>query len=344
MVDYYMSEWEARRRWPPLTVIDSTGPGYDWRRQPFSAVWRQPFYCLRALIQVAGAGVSGRAAGLHVHMADRGSVFRKGLFIYLGRMLRLPVVIHMHAATFEEFYGKLSSFLQRCVRNILVQGDRFVVLGNSQRQYFINTVKLEPGCITIMHNAVPAPSALASLPNNPHCQLLFVGTLIERKGLGDLLHALAQPHVRALPWHLRIVGEGDQSPWASLVDVHGLNDRVDFVGWLPSASVHQLLEESDVLVLPSLNEGLPIVILEAMSHGRPVIATPVGSVCDAVENEVTGLIIPHSCPTALSHALERLITNKDLRSELGLAGREVIQRKFTIVRLNDQLEQLFSQL
>jgi glycosyltransferase involved in cell wall biosynthesis len=65
-----------------------------------------------------------------------------------------------------------------------------------------------------------------------------------------------------------------------------------------SAGVHQLLEKSDVLVLPALNEGLPMVLLEAMAHARPVIATSVGSVCDAVEDEVTGLLVPPSSPDA----------------------------------------------
>jgi hypothetical protein len=97
MVDYYMTEWEAQGRAPQLMLIDSTGPSYDWRRQPLSAIWRQPIYCFRALAQVAGAGLLGRVAGLHIHMAERGSVFRKAAFIYIGRLLKRPVVIHMHA-------------------------------------------------------------------------------------------------------------------------------------------------------------------------------------------------------------------------------------------------------
>ena len=79
MVDYYMTEWEAQGRAPQLMLIDSTGPSYDWRRQPLSAIWRQPIYCFRALAQVVGAGLLGRVAGLHIHMAERGSVFRKAI-------------------------------------------------------------------------------------------------------------------------------------------------------------------------------------------------------------------------------------------------------------------------
>ena len=136
MVDYYMAEWEAQGRAPQLMLIDSTGPSYDWRRQPLSAIWRQPIYYFRALAQVAGAGSLGRIVGLHIHMAERGSVLRKALFIYLGRLLKRPVIIHMHAATFPEFYAGLSPIVQSWVRHVLRQADRFIVLGHAHRQYF----------------------------------------------------------------------------------------------------------------------------------------------------------------------------------------------------------------
>ena len=344
MVDYYMTEWEAQGRVPQLTLIDSTGPSYDWRHQPLSAIWRQPIYCFRALAQVAGAGLLGRVAGLHVHMADRGSVFRKALFIYLGRLLRRPVLIHMHAATFAEFYAALSPVAQSWVRHVLRQADQFIVLGHAHRQYFSETVGLDADQVVIVHNAVPAPSTVSPPPGDRQCQLLFVGTLIERKGLADLLEALARPRVRALPWHLRIVGEGDQNRWSNLVATHGLRDRVDLVGWVSSAGVHQLLERSDVLVLPSLNEGLPMVILEAMAHARPVIATSVGSVCDVVEDRVTGLLVPPSSPDALANALEQMIVEKGLRLKLGVAGHQLFAERFTIARLNGQLEELFGRI
>jgi glycosyltransferase involved in cell wall biosynthesis len=344
MVDYYMTEWEAQDRWPKLLLIDSTGPSYDWRRQPLLAIWRQPIYCFLALARVAVAGLLGRVAALHIHMADRGSVLRKALFVYLGRIIKRPVVIHMHAATFEEFYAGLAPALRSRVKHVFRQADRLIVLGHAHRRYFVETIKLDADRVVIAHNAVPLPPTLSSRMTDQLCQLLFVGTLIERKGLKDLLQALAQPSVRVLPWHLRIVGEGDQSRWVSLVEAHDLCGRVDFVGWVSSAGVHQLLENCDVLVLPSLNEALPMIILEAMAHARPVVATPVGSVCDAAEDEVTGLLVPPSNPDALAQALKRIIVDRDLRLELGAAARRAIDERFTISRLNSQLEELFGQV
>jgi glycosyltransferase involved in cell wall biosynthesis len=344
MVDYYMTEWEAQDRRPRLMLIDSTGPSYDWRRQRLAAIWRQPLFCILALVRVLGAALLGRVAALHIHMADRGSVVRKALFVYLGVMLKRPIVIHMHAAAFADFYAGLPILAQRWIKHMLSKAARFTVLGYAHRRYFVDTIKLDASQVVIVHNAVPAPSAASPPSERQFCQLLFVGTLIERKGLGNLLQALAQPRVQALSWHLRIVGEGDQAVWRHLVECYGLCNRVEFVGWIPSESVHRLLKESDALVLPSLNEGLPVVILEAMAHARPVIATPVGSISDAVEDGVTGLLVPPSNPDALAQTLERIIADKELRSKLGTAARQIFDARFTISRLSSQLGEIFDEV
>lgn len=344
MVDYYMTEWEAQDRQPPLRLIDSTGPSYDWRRQRFASIWRQPLFFLFAFGRLTGAGLLGRIATLHIHMADRGSVVRKALFVYLGAMLRRPVVIHMHAATFPEFYTSLPRVGRKWVSQMLRTADRFIVLGSVQRQYFLDTVGLDADRVVIAHNAVPPSTSASPASERQVCQVLFVGTLIARKGLSDLLEALANPRVRALAWHLQIVGEGDQGPWRDAAERHGLADRVDFAGWVSSEGVHSLLDECDFLVLPSLNEGLPMVIIEAMAHARPVIATSVGSVCDAVQDGVTGFVVPPSTPEALAAALERMILDSELRLKFGAAAQEIFDERFTVSRLNRQLEKIFGQL
>jgi glycosyltransferase involved in cell wall biosynthesis len=96
--------------------------------------------------------------------------------------------------------------------------------------------------------------------------LLFGGSLIERKGIDDLFNSLARPN--NLSWSLNVAGNGDQAPWRRLASQRGIGARVSFLGWLSPAIVRHLLTESDVLVPPAHNEGLPMAILEAMAHGR----------------------------------------------------------------------------
>ncbi len=104
------------------------------------------------------------------------------------------------------------------------------------------------------------------------------------------------------------------------------------------------LRDCDLLVLPSHIEALPMVVLEAMSHQRAVLATSVGSVADAVEDGVTGLLVPPREVPALTGALERLIRDPALRREFGAAGRRRYERDFTISVMNAALADLFAEV
>jgi glycosyltransferase involved in cell wall biosynthesis len=133
-----------------------------------------------------------------------------------------------------------------------------------------------------VYNGVPDPDVQRPVPRQTTCELLFAGVLNERKGLRDLLTALASERLRHAPWHLSIAGNGDETPFRNQSDMSGIADKVTFLGWLPSPEMRDLFAASDVLVLPSRNEGLPMVIVEAMASGLAVISTPVGSIGDAI--------------------------------------------------------------
>ena len=117
MVDYFMSEWEQQKRLPSLTLIDSYGT---------RGKWHIPAYFLGAFCRVLLDGGLGRIAVLHLHTAERGSVVRKGMFILLARMLRIPTVVHMHGAEFADFYQALPSVLRRLVSAVFRLADRCI--------------------------------------------------------------------------------------------------------------------------------------------------------------------------------------------------------------------------
>ena len=101
MVDNFMTEWEQRERRPPLVLVDSygnKGKGY------------MPAYFVSAFWCVLINGLCGRIGLLHLHMAECGSVLRKGLLLWLARLLRVPAVVHVHAAEFVDFYAALPRF------------------------------------------------------------------------------------------------------------------------------------------------------------------------------------------------------------------------------------------
>ena len=106
----------------------------------------------------------------------------------------------------------------------------------------------------------------------------------------------------------------------------GVRERVEF-GFRDD--VPDLLETLDVVALPSWTEGLPIVLLEAMAHGRPVVATPVGGTPELVTDGETGLLVPPRDPEALAAALRRVLDDPDLARRLGTAARARVAERFT---------------
>jgi glycosyltransferase involved in cell wall biosynthesis len=111
----------------------------------------------------------------------------------------------------------------------------------------------------------------------------------------------------------------------------GVSDRVTFLG--RRDDVGQLLDMSHALVLPSVLEGLPIVVLEAMAHARAVIATAVGGTPEVVEDGETGLLVGWEDEAALAAALERLRDDRGLAMRLGREGRTRVEREFTLERM-----------
>lgn len=339
MVDYTMDEWDRTKRWPPMVCHDTTGP---------FVVWREPFYFAGAIAALSAAALRGRIALLHLHMAERGSVLRKAVLIQFGRLIRRPVVVHVHAAEFVEFYESLPVRVQRLITAQLRKADRVLVLGTAWRDYYIGRVRLDPARVIVQHNAVPSPGGgpHPSPRGEPHptpggdCRLLFAAALIPRKGLGELIPALGQ--VRHLRWQLQVAGNGDSALWHRLAETHGIAHRVRFLGWRDSAEMDRLLHDCDVLVLPSHNEGLPMVILEAMAHARPVIATRVGSVADAVDDGGTGLLVPAGNVDALAGALARMIEDPELRARLAAAAGARHAERFAMESANSRLESIFA--
>ncbi len=154
---------------------------------------------------------------------------------------------------------------------------------------------------------IPAQVGLPAEP--PH--VLFVGRLSEEKGIDELLEATeGLPRV--------VVGDGP------------LHDRVpDAIGFVPPRELGAYYERAAVVVCPSRREGYGVVAREAMAHGRPVVATAVGGLADAVEEGVTGLLVAPRDPGALRAALERLLADEELRARLGRAAREAAERRYS---------------
>lgn len=171
--------------------------------------------------------------------------------------------------------------------------------------------------------------------------LLIVARMVadERyKGHDQLLAALPKVHAACPGARLVVVGDGDDRlRLARAVATQGLAAYVQFAGFVSEATLRELYDRSAALVLPSPNEGFGLVYLEAMRAGKPCLALRGSAAAEIVEDEVTGLLIDYGNEDQLVSALMRLVSDAEMRSRLGEAGRERWATKFTFDVFRDGL-------
>jgi len=163
--------------------------------------------------------------------------------------------------------------------------------------------------VRVVPSGVRVPDVVGLPEDPPH--VLFVGRLSEEKGVLELLEATEE--IQRV-----IVGDGP------------LRDRVpDAVGFVPPRELGPYYERAAIVVCPSRREGYGVVAREAMAYGRPVVATSVGGLVDAVDEGVTGLLVPPRDVPALRAALELLLGDHELRARLGASGRRTARERFS---------------
>lgn len=329
MVDYIHRTWNVPGA--PMVVVDSYGPGPKYL---------MPFYFLACVLRILAAAAAGKIGLLHIHMSERLSVLRKGTLVHLGKAFGIPVVLHLHGADFADYCRSLPEPRLQKVRSMVGKADAVVTLGKFWHDFVRDELHVDPQRITILHNAVPGPEAVAERTNTP-CRFLFLGVVCERKGVPTLLSALAEPRMAQLDWTMDIAGNGEVDFYKSEAVRLGIEHRVRFLGWIDEHGAKRLLEQSDVLVLPSRNEGLPMAILEAMAYGLPIVSTPVGSIADAVINGENGFLTPVGDGKSLAAALSSLARDAPLRRRMGACARQRYLDMFNITAFNVRLAEIF---
>jgi glycosyltransferase involved in cell wall biosynthesis len=168
-----------------------------------------------------------------------------------------------------------------------------------------------------------------------------IATLIEQKGLRDLLTVARDIRDKIHNVRFVIVGEGHLRPeLESMRRELGLEDTVVFTGWVMNAA-QVALPAFDVFFQPSLWEAMSIVILEAMAAGKPIVATRVGENAHVLEDEVDGLLVEPKDVKGMAAALGRLIDDAELRCRLGKASARKVTQQFTVERMTRSYEEIY---
>jgi glycosyltransferase involved in cell wall biosynthesis len=178
--------------------------------------------------------------------------------------------------------------------------------------------------------------------------VVYVGRLVEKKGLADLIDACALLAGRGKTLECGIVGAGEmETELRERIARLGVGSTVRLLGPRPQAEVIRLIREASAVAAPCVigedgnRDGLPTVILEAMALGTPCVSTDVTGIPEVVRHGETGLIVPQHDPAALADALERFASDAALRVSLAVRARERIEDEFDIRRNAAKIRALF---
>jgi glycosyltransferase involved in cell wall biosynthesis len=305
---------------------------------------------IRAIAFGAGAGrfvlelAVRRPQVVHLHMASYGSFVRKSLLGWAAQAAGVPVVVHVHGAEFHWFFERSPRLLRMYIRATLEHGSVVIALGESwARRLKIIAPRAR---IVVVPNAVrPRPPVKQPADGQP-VQVLFLGDVSDRKGAFSLIDAwqrlLESPPEGAAP-RLVMAGDGAVARARSRIEEVGLREHVRVLGWIPPNQVESLVRASQVLVLPSRNEGQPMAVLEAMANGLCVIVSEVGGLPDMVDTDC-GVLVPVDDVPALASALHRVIVDHEERVRLGLRALRRVRDRFDVDVTWHALDELYEEL
>ncbi len=280
---------------------------------------------LRALVLFLQTLLTKNVDLVHIHVSERGSLLRKIVLAQIAWAFQKPVIMHTHGCEFHIFYESLPTALKSVINQYFQRCSYLIVLSDSWREYYISTCNLDPNRVVVLKNPVSFPRSIPSKTSVKNITALFLGKINKRKGVYDLVKAIADLDPVVLSRvNFVLAGSGEIEQVQALAERLGVEKYLHFPGWVSSQQRDQLLAEADIFLLPSYNEGLPMALLEAMSWGLPCITTPVGGVAEIISHNETGLLVNPGSISEIKAALASLIEDPKLRAKIGSKARESI--------------------
>jgi colanic acid/amylovoran biosynthesis glycosyltransferase len=344
----------------PLTYLALKGRRRRIWTANLAIACRRPGTWLRILLEAARY----RSTGVLKHFLQAG---------YLAESLRRAPVHHIHAhfATAPALVAMYASALSgirytftahardiyvdtrpELLRRQIERAAAVVTISEYNRRYLSGMSSAAGAKVRCIYNGVDPtlfPFRRAGFCTTGLPVILSVARLVEKKGLADLVDSAAILRTRGLSFRVEIIGAGPLlGPLRTRIASLGLDRVIDLSGAQSQDAIRAAYQRSTVFALPCVitpdgdRDGIPTVLLEAMLSGVPVVTTPVSGISELIGADWSGLLVPPGNPGLLANALERLLTDAELRDHLARTARAKVESQFSIDRSSAQLMTLFS--
>jgi colanic acid/amylovoran biosynthesis glycosyltransferase len=277
---------------------------------------------------------------VHAHFGPGGA-----FALPLARALGVPLVVTFLGgdATKETHYRRrlIPRVYQRRLAGLQREAALFVCVSGFIRERLLARGFPEDK-LAVIHQGVEIPDRAPEAPRGDDPYVLFVGRFVEKKGIADLIAAMRIAAASGTAARLVLIGDG---PLAGDLRQAALGlPQAEFLGWQPPAEVRRWMRGAVALCVPSSTarsgdaEGLPNVVIEAMAEATPIVATRHAGIAEAIDDGVSGLLVPEGDPPALGAALAAVIAQPDLRRRLGRAARAAAVERFEAMQQSRRLE------
>ena len=307
-----------------------------------SSKYKKIIFSLKALYKVFGILRKENIDIVHIHMAEKGSVFREGAIAIFAKALGVKVIIHMHGASFEEWYYKQKKIMKKLIKWIINKCDIFIILGEQWRRFF-ETIIYDNSKINVLHNSVSVPKY--NKYDLESKEIIFLGMLIQRKGIDDLLKAISEiKNDFNDDVIFKLYGSDKDGNIKSKINNLGLSSIVKYSGWITDENKEECFKKAMINILPSYNEGLPMSILETMSYGIPNISSNIAAIPEAIINEENGILIEPGDIKSLGKSILQLANSKQLRKKYSDLSYERAKNMFDLENHIDNLKIIYNKI
>ena len=276
---------------------------------------------------------------VHIHVGLRTSVDRKLIFAKIAKLYTKKIIIHFHPATekhlFDEQFRYKIKELFSCADLLLVLAPQWIRWIN--QAYPESHFKMQ-----VLYN--PCPIVVRDYEKKQN-NILFAGTLSERKGYNRLLEAFAKIAAQYRDWKIVFAGNGQIDAAKELQ--HSLSipeGQVQYLGWVVGAEKERAFQEASIYCLPSWGEGFPMGVLDAWAYGIPVVTTPVGGIPDIITNGENGFVYEVNDIDKLAEYLVLLMNSRELRDKIVEQADKLVTGEFNIKNITGQLDKIYSTL
>ena len=264
---------------------------------------------------------------VHIHLATTQSAKRKKMFFYLAKWLSKKVILHFHPSNEKFLFEPMNSKLYR---KLFSKADLVLVLSEQWRCWIKMALGLS-NHIEVLYNPCPIVNRRDDLRKN---HILFAGTIISRKGYETLIRGFARIAQEHSDWKVIFAGNGEIANAMKIVECCGIQNQVEFLGWVTDKDKEKVFQEASVYCLASDGEGFPMGVLDAWAYGIPCVVTPVGGIPDIVVDGENGLVFSIGDVDGLANKLRMIISDRTLRKNIVLGQDKYVKGAFNINGIN----------